>query len=114
MPLRPKKRGNIWQAHGRVEYNGRPITPNLRLSTGSATEAGAWDWVRAYEEREIRRYLIGEEAQRLTMNDAIEIYRAKPAEAKRLITIIEALGDDFLQIPVDSKPESSCVILLVI
>lgn len=102
MPLKPKQRGNVWQAHGRVEYNGRPITQHLRLSTGSSSEAGARDWIRAYEERAIRRHLIGDEADKLTMNDALQLYKAKPAEAKKLIIIIEALGEDFLSTPVET------------
>ncbi|TRD22096.1 tyrosine-type recombinase/integrase [Palleronia caenipelagi] len=105
MPLRPKLRpdSEVWQAHGRVDYNGRPITKYLRLSTGSSTEAGAKDWIAHYEAREIRRYLIGDEAERLTMNEAILLYKAKPAEAERILKIIEALGhkaDDFLNMAV--------------
>ncbi|MEQ8376571.1 MAG: tyrosine-type recombinase/integrase [Hoeflea sp. D1-CHI-28] len=91
MPLEVHRRGKVWHARGRVEYNGRPITDYIRESTGSSTEAGAWQWVRDREAREIRRYLLGEEAA-LTFADAVMLYRASPQDAEYLIEVVEEIG----------------------
>ncbi|SFD16775.1 site-specific integrase [Salipiger profundus] len=102
MSLKPKLRGNVWWAFGRVRYNGRPITGYIRRSTGSSSEAGARDWIRELEEAEIRRHLLGEEAQKLTVGGAIRLYDAKPAEAKKLLAILEAEdGQGLLAMPVE-------------
>lgn len=105
MPLETKLRGNVWWASGRVEYNGRPISGYVRRSTGSSTEKGARDWIEAYENAELRRYLLGPEADKLTMGDAIKLYNATSSEAKRLLFIVEELasqGVNFLALPVDT------------
>lgn len=93
MPLKPKLRGGVWQAVGRVEYNGRAITGYNRLSTGASTEAGAWAWIRDYEERQIRRHLLGDEAEKLTFGMAVLEYKAKPADAGYLHKILSARPD---------------------
>ncbi len=95
MPLEAKKRGNIYWAYGRVEFNGKPITKYIRRSTGAFEESGAKDWIRDFEAREIRRHLIGGEEDKITMGAAIRLYD-KPSEAKRLLKIVDAFGDDFL------------------
>ncbi len=102
MPLKPYKRNDTahWWVKGRVEDNGKHITDYIRKSTGSLTEAGAWDWIKIEEDRQRRRYILGEEAGHLTMADAIHMYPAKPTEAKALMKIIESLGDAFCQMPV--------------
>ncbi|MEM1077966.1 MAG: site-specific integrase [Pseudomonadota bacterium] len=100
MPLEPRQRGEIWYAVGRVEYNGKPITKYLRISTGASEKAGAQDWIGEYQDREIRRHLLGSEAERLTIADAIVLYD-KPSEAERLLKIADAKGDELLCKPVD-------------
>lgn len=89
--LEPYQRGKTWWAKGRIEYNGRPITEYIRQSTESATEAGAWDWIRDAEERAIRRYLVGEQAA-LTFADAVMLYEATETMAKYLLPILDELG----------------------
>jgi len=102
MSLKPKLRGSVWWAFGRVKFNGRPITGYIRRSTGSSSEAGARDWIREFEEAEIRRHLLGEEAQKLTVGGAIRLYDAKPAEAKKLLAILDTEdGRDLLTMPVE-------------
>lgn len=93
MPLKPKLRGEIWQAVGRVHYNGRPITGYLRISTGSSSEAGAREWIAAFEERERRRYLLGDEAERLTFGAAVLQFKAKPVDAGYLRKVLTARPD---------------------
>ncbi|WP_050931031.1 tyrosine-type recombinase/integrase [Aestuariivita boseongensis] len=102
MPLKAKLRGHIWWASGRVHYNGKPITKYIRRSTGASEEAGAHDWIKDFEAREIRRYILGEEADKLILRDAITLYDAKPKEAKRLLGIFNAIGGEFLNREVDS------------
>lgn len=91
MPLEPYARGAKWWARGTVDYNGRPITGYIRESTGSLTEAGARDWINDREQREIRRYLVGEE-RALTFADAVLLYDADPLMARYLMPIVEELG----------------------
>ena len=102
MPLETYQRPNTkaWWVKGRIEYNGQPISEYIRCSTGARTKSGAVDWIAQETQRQIRRYLLGEKAQELTCSDVILTYPAKPYEAKALIKIIEALGDDFLYKPV--------------
>ncbi len=90
MPLKPYERDGVFWARGRVELNGRPVTPYIRRSTGASSEAGARDWIRAEEERAIRRHLLGAEAG-LTFDEAIVLYQAKPDEAKYLLRILPHL-----------------------
>ena len=91
MPLEPYARGVKWWARGTVDYNGRPITGYLRESTGSLTEAGARDWINEREQREIRRFLVGEERS-LTFADAVMLYDADPLMAKYLMPIVNEFG----------------------
>lgn len=102
MPLEPYRRPNrrAWWVKGRIEYNGRPISPYTRRSTGALTRAGAADWIANETQRQIRRYLIGDDPDALTLSDIIQMYPAKPHEAKALLNIIDVLGDDFLYKPV--------------
>ena len=100
MPLEPYQRGSVWWARGRIEYDGRPITDYIRDSTRSATEAGAREWIQIETNRQRRRYIVGAEADQLTFADALNLYDAKPNEAKCLIKIIEAMGDEFCGLPV--------------
>lgn len=95
MPLEPYKRGTVWWVKGKVDYNGLAITDYYRCSTGASTEAGARDWIRAEEDRQIRRHILGEE-EALTFSDAVMLYAAKPAEAKFLIPIVERIGQEFV------------------
>ena len=92
MPLETYARGPIWWARGRIEFNGRAITGYYRCSTGASDAAGAKDWARAEEDRQIRRHLVGDEAS-LTFADAVVLYSAKPAEARYLLKLIDDLGD---------------------
>ena len=94
MPLEIYARGPVWWVRGRVELNGRPVTDYYRCSTGASDEAGARDWVRAEEERAIRRHLLGDEAG-LTFAEAVILYPAKPAEAKFLLRIVPEIGTLF-------------------
>ncbi|WP_420584927.1 tyrosine-type recombinase/integrase [Ruegeria sp.] len=94
MPLEPYPRGKVWWVKGRVEYNGLAITDYYRCSTGASTEAGARDWIKAEEERQIRCHILGEESA-LTFADAVTLYQAKPAEAKFLLPILDQIGDEF-------------------
>lgn len=94
MPLEIYARGPVWWVRGRVEFNGRPVTAYYRCSTGASDEAGARDWVRAEEDRAIRRHLLGDQAG-LTFAEAVILYPAKPAEAKFLLRIVPELGDRF-------------------
>lgn len=91
MPLEPYQRGSTWWVRGRVEYKGQPVTGYYRRSTGSPTEAGAWSWCSAEEERQIRRHLVGDEAA-LTFADAVVLYNAKPADARYLLLIVPEIG----------------------
>lgn len=90
MPLQPKLRNNVYYAVGKVEYNGRPITKYIRRSTGASTEAGARDWIRDFEEAQIRRYHFGEEAEVVTFGKAILEYHAKPTQALALMKLLDA------------------------
>lgn len=93
MSLEPYKRGPVWWAKGRVEYNGRPISQYIRESTGASDERGAWDWINEREEQERRRHLVGEDSQALTFNDAVLLY-ANPTKdmGKYLIPILREFG----------------------
>jgi integrase len=90
--LEPYLRGHIWWVRGTVTLNGRDITPYYRCSTGASAEAGARDWIRAEEARQIRRHLVGDEAA-LTFAEAVLLYPAKPAEAKALMKVMPELGE---------------------
>lgn len=96
MPLEPYRRGALWWAKGRVEYNGRPISCYIRESTGAFNEAGARDWIAEREDRECRRYLIGEEERPLTFADAVMLYNAEPQMAKYLKPLVAELGHERL------------------
>jgi len=91
MPLETYRRGNSYWVRGRVEFNGAAITEYYRQSTGATSEAGARDWCRAEEDRQVRRHLLGEEAV-LMFSDAALIYPAKPKEAGFLIPVVQAIG----------------------
>lgn len=102
MPLKAYKRPDrrAWWVKGRVEYNSLAISDYIRCSTGALSEAGAADWIAQETERQTRRHLLGDEAQELTISDVIQMYPAKPKDAKRLLVVVEELGKDFLQMPV--------------
>jgi hypothetical protein len=87
MSLEPYRRGDVWWAKGRVEYNGRPITGYIRESTGASSEGGAKDWITEREDRERRLHLIGEEARQLAFDDALILYDPTPEMAKALIPL---------------------------
>lgn len=93
MPLEPYQRGAVWWAKGRVDYNGRPISSYIRESTGASSEDGARDWISERDDRERRRYLIGEEERPLTFNDALLLYVATPEMAKHLVPLVAELGE---------------------
>jgi integrase len=97
MPLKPYRRGATWWAKGRCEYNGRAITGYIRESTGASEQAGAQDWIRDREERECRRYLIGEEHLPLTFNDCILLYDADPSTADKLKPIVAEIGEKLVR-----------------
>jgi integrase len=101
MPIKLVKRGKIWHARGRIEYNGRPITNYIRESTGTSSETGARQWISEREDREIRRHLYGEK-QVVTFSDAVLRYNPKPRDARYLIMIVREIG----HLPiVDIKPK---------
>ncbi|QQA43927.1 site-specific integrase [Pelagovum pacificum] len=91
MPLEPYQRGKTWWVRGRIEYDGQPVTDYFRSSTGASSEAGARAWISEETERQVRRYLLGDEAS-LTFADAVLLYPAKPAEAKFLLKVLPELG----------------------
>ncbi|MZR15033.1 tyrosine-type recombinase/integrase [Maritimibacter sp. DP07] len=92
MPLEPYKRGSTWWAKGRVEFNGTPITDYMRVSTGSSSEEGARRWIEAKTQRSIRGHLLGSQANQLTFSEAVELYDAKPKEARYLLKILDELS----------------------
>lgn len=96
MPLEPFKRGSTWWVRGRIDFNGRAITPYYRCSTGASSEAGARDWIRTEEARCHRAFVTGTDAAELTFAEAVVLYDAKPAEARYLIKILPHLGDRYL------------------
>jgi integrase len=102
MPLEAYPRGCKWWVKGRIECDGLPITGYYRKSTGSSSRQGAVEWVQIDTDRQRRRYLLGDEAEQLTMGTAIQMYNAKPTEAKALIRIVQALGDEFCRRPAAS------------
>lgn len=93
MPLEPYQRGSVWWAKGRIEYNGAPISEYYRCSTGASSQKGAQDWCAAEEQRQIRRFLVGEE-RALTFAEAVLLYPANEQTAGFLIPIVERIGDD--------------------
>lgn len=101
MPLTPYKRGPVWWAKGRIQYNGLPITGYVRESTGASTEAGARQWITERQAAEERRYLLGpDEADKrdFTFADAVLEYKdATPEMAKHLVPLLTRLG----RMPVD-------------
>lgn len=93
MSLEAYRRGAVWWAKGRVDYNGRPISGYIRESTGASDPAGARDWISEREEAERRRHLIGEEKRPLTFNDCVELYVGPPSMATYLLPIVDEIGD---------------------
>lgn len=93
MSLEAYRRGKLWWAKGRVEYNGRAITGYIRESTGASDASGARDWIAEREDRERRRYLVGEEERPLTFNDALLLYSPTTEMAKHLIPIAAEIGE---------------------
>ncbi len=93
MPLEPYPRGAVWWVKGRVEYNGLPITGYIRASTGASTEDGAWEWVRAREAAEYRRFILGEEERPITFAEAVMLTSPNPTTAKYLAPLVMELGD---------------------
>ena len=91
MPLETYRRGNSYWVRGRVEFNGAAITDYYRRSCGTASEAGARDWCRAEEDRQIRRHVLGEKAV-LMFVDAVAMYPAKPKESGFLIPLVQEIG----------------------
>jgi hypothetical protein len=91
MPFEIYRRGNVFLARGRVEYNGTVITDYFRQSTKASTESGAWAWVKEFEEKECRRYIVGDE-EVFTFADAVILYPTKPSDAKSLIPILPEIG----------------------
>lgn len=92
MSLTAYKRGPVWWAKGRVEINGRPITPYIRESTGASTESGARDWIKERETQEERRFYIGDESEELTFAGAVMLYTPTPDMAKYLAPLLRELG----------------------
>lgn len=95
MSLTPYKRGPVWWAKGRVEYNGLPITDYIRESTGSSTEAGARQWITDRQATEERRFLLGDEAHEehvFTFADAVVLYNPDATTAKYLLPLVGRLG----------------------
>jgi integrase len=92
MPLVPYLRGAVWWARGTVEYNGLTITGYIRESTGASSQGGAREWIKDREDRECRRYVVGEEERPLTFADAVMLYHPTPATAKHLVPILAEFG----------------------
>ncbi|WP_420915831.1 zincin-like metallopeptidase domain-containing protein [Oceaniglobus indicus] len=82
MPLEVYLRGEVWYVRGRVDYDGRSITEYYRESTGALTEQAAREWCAKETDRQRRRHLIGPEADKLTVNDAILAYDATRADIR--------------------------------
>lgn len=95
MPLEPYQRGQTWWARGRVEHNGRPITDYYRTSTGASSEAGARQWCREEEDRQVRRAIVGEE-KALTFAEAVILYDADTKTAAYLLPIVARWGHRFV------------------
>lgn len=93
MPLEPYPRGRTWWVRGRIELDGQPITDYYRCSTGASTESGARDWIAAETARQRHRHITGDSAPALTFADAVLLYPARPAEAKKLMRVLPVLGD---------------------
>ena len=93
MPLEVYQRGNNWWVKGRVEYEGLPITGYYRESTRSSSQAGAIEWVKIETDRQRRRHLIGDDAERVTFVMAVLEYDAKPADAGYLAKILTECRD---------------------
>lgn len=104
MPLEPYLRGGHWWARGRVAYAGRPISGYLRSGTGAATQAEAGRWCREEEERRVRRFLLGEQADILTFAQAVDLYPADAKAAGYLIPLVEAIGERALDGPARLTP----------
>jgi integrase len=94
VPLTPYKRGPVWWAKGRIEYNGRPVTGYVRESTGASTEDGAREWIAARQKSEERRHLLGDEYEERTFTfaDAVMLYEATEQTAKYLMPLVDRLG----------------------
>lgn len=92
MPLESYLRGRIYYVRGRVEFNGTPITDYYRDSTNSLTKTGADDWIAVETAKQRRIYIVGPEAA-LTFAEASVLYPATSTTAKKLIPIVERLGD---------------------
>ena len=86
MPLTPYKRGTVWWVKGRIEFEGRPISDYLRISTGASSEKGAQAFIVETTTRAIRTHIIGEERS-FTWDDAILLYDAKTADAGFLLKV---------------------------
>jgi integrase len=97
MPLEAYPRGGTWWARGTVDYNGRPIAGYIRESTRASDERGARDWIAEREDRERRRYLLGEQERPLTFNEAVLLYEPTPDMAKALIPLVTELGDTLVR-----------------
>jgi integrase len=97
VPLETYLRGSTWWARGTADYNGRPITGYIRESTRSSDPGGAWDWIAEREERERRRYLLGEEERPLTFADVVTLYDPTPEMAKALIPLLNELGEKLVR-----------------
>jgi len=95
MPLEPYLRGRTWWAKGRVEYNDSAITDYYRCSTGASSEKAAWEWCRAEEERQRRRFLVGPENEEepLTFAGAVLHHNPDDKTAGYLIPIVKLIGE---------------------
>ena len=92
MPLEIYQRGATFWAKGRIEYNGRQISEYIRESTRATDAEGARNWIAEETERRVRRYLIGDE-KALTFAEAVDLYPCNADTAKRLLPLLDALGN---------------------
>ncbi|ETW11094.1 phage integrase [Roseivivax marinus] len=90
MPLEAYRRGSVWWVKGRIEFEGRPISDYLRVSSGASSEEGARAFITETTTRAIREHIVGTEAA-FTWDDAVMLYDAKAAEAGFLLKIHEHL-----------------------
>lgn len=113
MPLEAYERGKVWWAKGRVEYNGRPVTGYIRESTGASDESGAKDWISEREERERRRYLLGEEAHPPDVQRRPVALRSHPDFQSRVVGVAQPANrawcssDAVCFLPSDVSPVAS-------
>lgn len=96
MPLELYDRDGKWWFKGRIDEipSGRYYRQSLGAS-GSLSEKQALKRLAAFEQKEIKRHLLGDEAV-LTFSDAVLLYEASPADAGFLKWVMTELKPETL------------------